>query len=240
LHGTPYSDFTNADCLLRQRLIELDSRMLAECTRIFTNAKNTASRLQRFNGLSGTPLYHPPPLAALTREGPYGDYVLVVSRLEPIKRVGLAVRAMTDIGPPIRLIVVGDGSERDAIAQMAAASDAAGRIEIRGAVWGEDLARLYSGALAVIYPPFDEDYGYVTLEAFLSAKPVITATDSGGTLEFVRDGENGFVCMPDPALIGQAIARLAADRQLAARLGANGRALAQTVTWDGVVEQLLG
>ena len=48
-------------------------------------------------------------------------------------------------------------------------------------------------ALAVVYPPFDEDFGYVTLEAFLARKPVITATDSGGPNEFVVDGVNGFV-----------------------------------------------
>ena len=40
-------------------------------------------------------------------------------------------------------------------------------------------------ALGVIFPPLDEDYGYVTLEAMLAAKPVITCTDSGGPLEFV-------------------------------------------------------
>ena len=91
-----------------------------------------------------------------------------------------------------------------------------------------------------MYVPFDEDYGYMTLEAFLSAKPVVTATDSGGTLEFVRDGENGFVCAPDPAAVGQAISRLAADPGLARRLGQNGLARAAQVTWDGVVEQLIG
>src|SRR5690606_19309673 len=98
----------------------------------------------------------------------------------------------------------------------------------------------YAGALAVIYAPFDEDYGYVTLEAFLAAKPVVTASDSGGTLEFVADGENGFVCAPDAEALGTAIARLAADPPLAARLGGAGRTRAAAVTWDGVVEQLLG
>jgi glycosyltransferase involved in cell wall biosynthesis len=114
------------------------------------------------------------------------------------------------------------------------------RVIFAGSAAGAELVALYSKALAVLYAPYDEDYGYVTLEAFLSAKPVITATDSGGTLEFVRDGDNGFVCAPEPAAIGHAIARLASDRALAARLGTAGMATARTVTWDGVVEQLLG
>ena len=49
----------------------------------------------------------------------------------------------------------------------------------------------------MLYPPYDEDFGYVTLEAFLSRKPVITATDSGGPNEFVVDGVNGFVRAPE-------------------------------------------
>lgn len=242
LHGTEYSDFTDAeaDTALRGQLVDLDRRMLSECTRIFTNARNTAHRLQKYNGISGTPLYHPPPIAGSLREGPYEDYVLVVGRIEPLKRVELAIRAMDHVPPPTRLVIVGDGSRRAAAERTAAASGAADRIEFRGAVWGDEVARLYSSALAVIYTPFDEDYGYVTLEAFLSARPVITASDSGGPLEFVVDGGNGFVCAPDPAAIGGAVARLARDREMAARLGHAGLATARAVTWDGVVEQLLG
>jgi len=80
----------------------------------------------------------------------------------------------------------------------------------------------------------------VTLEAFLAARPVITAGDSGGPLEFVRDGINGFVCEPEADALATAINRLAADRSLAAHLGRAGQGVAQAITWDGVIEQLLG
>jgi glycosyltransferase involved in cell wall biosynthesis len=96
------------------------------------------------------------------------------------------------------------------------------RITFVGTAGGDELARSYANARAVIYAPFDEDYGYVTLEAFLCAKPVITATDSGGTLEFVVNGENGFVCDPTPEAIGVAATRLAEDAALAARTGQRG------------------
>ena len=59
------------------------------------------------------------------------------------------------------------------------------RVQLAGAVGDEELLTLYAGALGVVYTPYDEDFGYVTLEAFLARKPVITARDSGGTLEFV-------------------------------------------------------
>jgi glycosyltransferase involved in cell wall biosynthesis len=185
-------------------------------------------------------LYHPPLIADRLHSGPYGNYVLVVGRLERVKRVDLAVRAMAHVPRAISIVLAGDGSERAAIERTAVECGVRDRVKIQGHVDGDELVSLYAGALAVIYAPFDEDYGYVTLEAFLSRKPVVTCTDSGGTLEFVVDGENGFVCAPEPEPIGAAISRLANDRSLAARLGAAGQTRARQITWDGVVERLVG
>jgi glycosyltransferase involved in cell wall biosynthesis len=91
----------------------------------------------------------------------------------------------------------------------------------------------------VLYPPFDEDFGYVTLEAFLSRKPVVTATDSGGPNEFVVDGVNGFVREPAPEAFADAINTLARDPRRAASLGDAGYERARLITWDGVIEKLL-
>lgn len=242
LVGTPYSDFGHdeADVGLRKRLVELDTRMLGECRRVFANAQNTANRMRRFNGVDARALYHPPVLANRLRPGPFGDYVLTVGRLEGVKRADLAVRALAHCPADVRLVLVGEGSHRPQLEAMAREAGVTSRLVFAGAAEPDALIELYAGALGVVYVPFDEDYGYVTLEGFLSGKPVITCRDSGGTLEFVADGTNGFVCDPDPAAIGAAIARLAADRQLAARLGQAGLQRARLVTWDGVVEQLLG
>jgi glycosyltransferase involved in cell wall biosynthesis len=242
LCGTPYSDFEHdeADIGLRKRLIELDARMLGECRRVFTNAQNTANRLQKFNGVAAQALYHPPPIAERLRTGPYGGYMLLVGRLESVKRPDLAIRALAHVPAPIRLVIVGEGMQRGTLDQIARETGQGSRVTFAGAAGVDELVDLYAGALGVIYVPFDEDYGYVTLEAFLSAKPVVTCHDSGGTLEFVEDGVNGFVCPPDPAELGAAITRLAADRQAAARMGQSGSTRARTVTWEGVVDQLLG
>ena len=242
LFGTPYSDFSASepDTRLRQRIAALDSRMFSECERILTNSRNTAKRVEHFNGVSARPLYHPPPRAGGLREGAYGDYVLVVARLEPLKRIDLVIRAMAQVSSPVRLVIVGDGSQRMELEHEAATLDLGHCVTFTGSLWGESVADLYAGALGVVYAPFDEDYGYVTLESFLAGKPVITTTDAGGPLEFVRDGINGFVCEPASASLAAAIDRLGADRALAERLGGAGRELAQTITWDGVIEQLLG
>jgi glycosyltransferase involved in cell wall biosynthesis len=242
LYGTPYSDFTSSedDTRLRQQITEMDSKMFAECERIVTNARNTADRVRRFNGVNAQPLYHPPPNADRLRSGEYGNYVLVIARLEPLKRVDLAIRALAHVAPGVRLVIVGDGTQRAALERETAEAGVADRVTFTGALWGDAVVDLYANALGVVYTPFDEDYGYVTLEGFLAARPVITASDSGGPLEFVQNGTNGFVCAPDAPAIAEAINRLAADRSLAARLGRNGRSVAKAITWDGVIERLLG
>jgi glycosyltransferase involved in cell wall biosynthesis len=242
LCGTPYSDFDHVegDVALREHLIALDTRMLRESRRLFTNAQNTANRLKKYNGVQAEALYHPPRLAARLTPGPYGDYALVVGRLETVKRPDLAIRAFASVPSPVRLVIVGEGSQRDALARLAGELGIGDRIDIAGGVDDSRLIDLYAGSLAVLYLPFDEDFGYVTLEAFLARKPVITTTDAGGPLEFVRDGENGFVTEPTARGVADAVARLAADRRLASRLGDAGYDRARLVTWDGVIERLVG
>jgi glycosyltransferase involved in cell wall biosynthesis len=241
LVGTPYSDFQHVegDVGLRERLLTLDRQMLGECTRLFSNARNTAERVARYNGLAAEPLYHPPRLADRLAGGPLGDYVLSVGRIESVKRVDLAVAAMAHADRPIRLIVAGDGTQRATVEALAARAGVSDRVTFIGAVDDERLLALYAEALGVIYAPYDEDFGYVTLESFLARKPVITCADSGGVLEFVETDVNGFVLDPDPAAIGDAISRLHRNRALAQSLGDAGYDRARTITWDGVVEKLV-
>jgi glycosyltransferase involved in cell wall biosynthesis len=241
LCGTPFSDFghNEADVGLRDTLIRLDTQMLGECRRLFANAKNTASRVEKYNGLQAEPLYHPPRLAPRLVSGPYTDYVLSVGRIESVKRVDLLVSAMAQVDPPLRLVVAGDGTQRANVEALAAQLGVADRIVFLGSVQDDALVELYRDALAVAYPPYDEDFGYVTLEAFLARRPVITATDSGGPNEFVIDGVNGFVCAPEPDAFAAAINRLAASREKAKTLGDAGYERAAQVTWDGVIEKLI-
>jgi glycosyltransferase involved in cell wall biosynthesis len=243
LCGTPYSDFghNEQDVGLRDTLVRLDTEMLGECRRVFANAENTANRVRRFNGIAAEALYHPPRLAQrLAAAAPrYGDFVLSVGRIESVKRVDLLVSAMARVDKPIRLVVAGDGTQRANVEALAARMGVADRIDFLGSVEDERLLELYRDALAVLYPPYDEDFGYVTLEAFLSRKPVITAIDSGGPNEFVVAAVNGFVVAPQPEAFAEAVNALARDKSRAASLGDAGYDRARTVTWDGVIEKLV-
>jgi glycosyltransferase involved in cell wall biosynthesis len=240
LVDTPYSDFHHReyDVALRDRLLALDTQMLGECRGLFAISQNIAKRVQRFNGLDATPLYHPPRLAAQLKAGEAGGYVLSIGRLETVKRVDLAIRAMLHVPPPLSLVVAGTGTHEAALRTLAESLGLGSRVRFLGEVSNDDVIELYAGALAVVFAPFDEDYGYITLEAFLSHKPVVTTTDAGGPNEFVTDGRNGWVTAPDPRALADAIRALDADRRRSARMGDEGYDVARGITWSGVIDRL--
>jgi glycosyltransferase involved in cell wall biosynthesis len=240
--GGPWSDFSDDDASLdAQRLLtEWDSHALGEAEALFTTSQVVADRLARFNGLRGEPLYHPPPLFEALHEGPFGEYVLCPTRLEGNKRPDLGVAAMEHAGADVRLVLAGRGTRATAIEEQVARSPQRSRVECPGFVADDRLVDLFAGALAVLYAPLDEDYGYVTLQAFKAGKPVITTRDSGGVLEWVEDGVTGVVTEPTPEALGAAMAGLASDPATAEKLGAAGRERVAALAWGPVVERLTG
>jgi len=240
LCGTEYADFDHRDedTAVRERVRALDREMLGECAAVYTISQTTSDRLTRFNGIPSAPLYHPSPLAPRLRSGAYGDYFLSVGRLETVKRVDLAIAAMALVPPPTRLLIAGEGTYRHGLERQIEELGLGDRVTLLGAVDDEALVDLYAGARGVVFAPFDEDYGYVTLEAFEARRPVVTASDSGGVLEFVQHDVNGLVCPPDATAIGACLADLAARPDRAARLGEAGYDSTRAISWDGVVAAL--
>jgi glycosyltransferase involved in cell wall biosynthesis len=240
--GQAWSDFTPDDeGLEAQRLLsEWDNHALEEATKLFTTSREVAARLARYNGLEGRPLYHPPPLHDRLCPGPAGDYVFCATRLEANKRPELMVQAVPHLTSGVRMMIAGSGTLRDSLREEIEAVARPGRVELLGFVDDERLIELYANALAVVYAPVAEDYGYVTLQAFCAGKPVITAHDSGGVLEWVEDGVTGLVTDGSPSGIAAAIDKLAFDRELARSLGAEGRRRVAGLSWDVVVATLLG
>jgi glycosyltransferase involved in cell wall biosynthesis len=223
---------------LHRHVRELDARLLAECRRLFTTSENNARRLQRSHGLTAEvlrlPLQDRPPWRS---EG-YGDYVLSVGRLEALKRTVLLLRAARLLPAAARVVVVGEGPERERLERLAAELGVAARVEFKGYAADEAVRDLYANAGAVFYAPLDEDYGLVTLEALRSRRPLVTTTDAGGPLEFVRDGETGLVCEPAPEPIARALARALEDKPLARRLGETGERATRDISWDRVIGTL--
>jgi glycosyltransferase involved in cell wall biosynthesis len=242
LLGTGYSDFSQEaprDAEVIGMVRTMDDRGLGEARARFTISGNTAERLERWNRLDAEPLYPPPRLGDAYRPGEFGDYVFSAGRLDPLKRFDLLIQALAHTAAPVRLKLAGSGPEEAKLRELAARLGVAERVDFLG--WIEDgaMADLFAGALAVYYAPYDEDYGYVTVEAFKSGKPVVTTADSGGVLEFVEDGASGFVA---PAGAAREIAGrfdlLFADRSRARAMGEAGRVKVAGIGWDRVIERL--
>ena len=226
---------------VRRGLVHAADRYLLthNVTRVFAQSKTVQERLERWGGIPSSVVY-PPAMARDYRCDDYGDFVLVVSRLAPLKRVGLVLDALAEpVAAGVRCVILGDGGEMPALRQQLAAHGLESRVTLFGAANDAELVDHLARCRAVCYPALQEDYGLVTLEAFASAKPVITCLDSGGPTELVTDGGTGLVSAPDAASLGRALARLGDDRSLAERLGAAARTRAASITWERTVERLL-
>jgi glycosyltransferase involved in cell wall biosynthesis len=135
--------------------------------------------------------------------------------------------------------VAGEGSERERLEASAATLGVSHRVTFTGRLSDEALLDRLARCRAVIFPPLQEDYGFVTVEAFASRRAVITCTDSGGPAELVRDGVNGFVCEPTTKGIAQAMQRLGGDVTLAERMGQAACDAGARLTWADTVRALV-
>jgi glycosyltransferase involved in cell wall biosynthesis len=243
LWGTPFDDLSThpEGARMRDWIHHCDARFIPEARKVFANSKTVAERMRRYNRIESEPLYHPPPRAARLRAGEQGDYVFYPSRLEPQKRQELLIEAMRYVRTGVRAVLAGSTRERARYESLVREHGVGDRVEMRGFVNEEELIDLYAGALGVCYLPFDEDYGYVTLEGMLSSKPVVVARDGGGATEFIEHGGEGLVADPDPRSLAECLDSLYSDRQRARHMGERGREklLALNLSWHNVVEKII-
>lgn len=238
LYSSEYTDLRGMEGeQIRRRIVEMDNRTLAESKRLYSISQTVADRLWKYNGLQASCLYQPPKNPEKFYSESYGDYILSVGRLDKLKRLELLIRALKHCDKRIHAKIAGRGIEQQPLMELAKREGVADRVEFLGFTAEEAIYRLYANAFSVFFAPKEEDYGFITLEAFLSRKPVVTCADSGGVLEFVRDGESGFVCA-SPEELGAAIEKLWQDKKACRRMGETGYEIVRPITWDAVIEAL--
>lgn len=244
LYGTPMGDLhqSTMGTQVAAEIRRWDEAYLNEHKAIFTISQTVTGRLQKFNSINSEVLYPPPPDMRELRPGVYGDYILYPGRFDHMKRQHLIVEAMESAPEGLRLVLFGPalGSYATALLERIARSRR-GNVEVLGRISSAKKVELYANCLAVYNGVLEEDYGYVTLEAFCCSKPVICHPDAGGPIEFVHDGENGFVVSADPGAIAGALQELWANRTKAASMGHAGSALiaGKNISWNAVLEKLL-
>ena len=241
LLGTEHSSLGGGsdDRTLVETIRTMDKAALDECRALFAISKRVTDRLAHFCGRQATPLHPPPQQLERYHCESYSDFLLCPGRLDRTKRPELALRALARSRSSARLKLTGDGPLRPDLERLAQELGIASRVDFLGFVSEADLVSLYARCRGALYVPLDEDYGFVTVEAFLSKKPVVTALDSGGPLEFVEDGQCGFVAAPEPEALGDAIDRLIALPQARlVELGEEGRRRVAGLSWDVVIDRL--
>jgi len=247
LWGTPYQDIpsTPDGLRIRQTIIQSDNAFIKEAKKIYTNSDVVSGRLKRFNGIDSEVLYPPLMDAEKFRCSEFGDYLFYPSRIILGKRQYLAVESMKYTRSGAKLIVAGhpDTPEQlEYIKSIIEKNHLQSKVKIIGHwISQEEKSDLYANALGCIYIPYDEDsYGYVSLEAYQSGKPVITCSDSGGTLAVVENDITGYVVPPEPQALAETIDKLYFDKVQSARLGQAGREKLSTmnITWERVMRCL--
>jgi glycosyltransferase involved in cell wall biosynthesis len=242
----PFADLIHSPhgARIRDAILEADQRLIPESRAVYTISGNVSDRLRKYCGIESTPLYHPPQHADQFYCAGDEDYFYYPSRLGRPKRQDLVLRALAQTRRPVRVHFAGApdapayADELQALARTLKVHD---RVSWLGPVSEEEKRRQYAHCRAVLFPPEDEDYGYVTLEAMLAAKPVLTCDDSGGPLEFVRDGETGRIVEPTPQALADAMDALWEQRDTARAWGKAGRDRYQKlgIAWPKVIERLL-
>jgi glycosyltransferase involved in cell wall biosynthesis len=225
----------------RRALMQAADRYLLthNVTRVFAQSDTIRRRYVMWPSFRADVLYPPAPQRNYQCDGYDGDFLLI-SRLTPLKRIDLLLRALaTTDGAGLRATVAGDGEQAAWLTALARELAVADRVTFLGRVDDERMVRELARCRAVVFPPLQEDYGFVTVEAFASRKAVITCNDSGGPAELVADDVSGFVCEPTPESLARAMRRLADDRALAEQMGSRAHARGAQLTWPETVRRLV-
>lgn len=231
---------------IRDALHLADNEALKEAKKIFTNSKVVSQRLKDFNQTDSEVLY--PPIIASERFHSKGhnDEVVYICRIEHHKRQHLLIEAMQYTQTPVRLRLCGTSTNLDYSDELTKHIETLNlyeRVNLDNRwISEEEKVELLSNCLAAVYLPLDEDsYGYPSIEASHSSKAILTTTDSGGVLELVEDGLNGFISEPSPEALAEALDKFYLDREKTIKMGLNAKARLSDlkISWSHVVERLL-
>ena len=225
---------------VRRRLMHAADRYLLtrNVTKLYVQSRTIQQRLAMWPELQSTVLYPPASQRAYRCDG-YGDYLFMVSRLTSLKRADLLIEALaTPHAQGIRAVIAGEGEDRPRLDALVSRFDLSDRVSLVGRL--DDAAMLdhFARCRAVVFPPVQEDYGFITVEAFASRKAVIACHDSGGPAELITDSTTGLLCEPTPASMATALRRVWDDRALAERMGTAAFEAGAKLNWPDTIRQL--
>lgn len=166
-----------------------------------------------------------------------GRQLLYVGSLIQRKGLDLLLPALAKTAEDIRLVIVGEGQEKEALTAQAKKLGILGRIEFRGYVEGEALRGLYNTSDVFVLPTREDCFGLVILEAMCASLPVISSKYADGAFDLIEEGQNGTIVDPeDTEAFAAAIDGMFADGEKLAEMGKKSYEKAQEFSFDRVAE----
>lgn len=230
---------------MRDLIKNADNESFRESKEIYTISEVTKKRLAKYNGIDAKVLVPPINDPEVFTGGPFGDYIFAGGRINDMKRQHLLLEALALTKHPVKLVIAGPA---DAPADAAKLQQLVERLGLADRV-KLDLrflpraayADYINNAAAVAYVPFDEDFGYVTVEGATAGKALITCSDSGGVLALVKPQETGWVAEPTPRALADAMSAVWSNVGRTQSYGTAAQALwlSLGINWHTTVETLL-
>ncbi|MCJ7856662.1 glycosyltransferase family 4 protein [Lachnospiraceae bacterium NSJ-143] len=231
---------------LKEIIKHNDTKEIGNAHIVYTNAHEVTNRLKKYNDLASVIL--PPPLKEWEKYNykEYGNFIYYPSRITNLKRQHLAVEAMKYVKSDVKLVIDGVCSESDYLEKIYYIIK---KYKLEDKIimenrWVTDEEKIdkMSKCLGCLYIAYKEDsYGFVSMESFYSSKPVITFSDSGGTVELITNNKTGYFTDPTPQALAEAMDKLYTNRENTIKMGQAARKeiMDRNITWDETVRRLL-
>ena len=167
------------------------------------------------------------------------EFVIVtVARLEKVKGIEYLIKAVKSLNIDYKLLIIGDGSEKDNLKNLVNNLNLQGRIRFLGQMPNEKIPEILSSGNCFVLPSISEGFGIVILEAMATLIPVI-GTKVGGILDIIKDKENGILVKPkDSKELAEAIFKVYSQKEFTRNLIQNAKNSLEKYNWESIVQRV--
>jgi glycosyltransferase involved in cell wall biosynthesis len=212
----------------------MDQKIVKNIEKIVANSDNTKSRVAKYLGRTDVEVLSGGIDYELYKDNGNGKYFLCPSRISPNKRQEYAIRAFEIFKkkmPGYKLVLAGQVSTDkfyyDYYKKITELAKRVGDVNVVKDISDASLRNYYARCTAVLYPPINEDYGLVPLEAMASRKVVI-AVNEGGPRKTITNNSTGFLVNSEEEM-AKKMREVAETPSLVNKIGGNGRLLVKNV-----------
>lgn len=242
LSNLPSNEFGSA----LQRVVQTaDDESFLESRKIFSISEVTRQRLLQYNGIDSIVL--PPPInnKELFSPGNSGGYIFAGGRVNAMKRQHLLLEAMINSDKNVRLLIAGPPdtpADADRLIKLVSDNNLTDRVKLDlRFLPRKTYADYVNNSTAVACIPFNEDYGYVAIEAAAAAKPIIATSDSGCILSFAKHEVTCLVVDPNVDALASAMSTVFTNTERTREYGFAALQLmeSQMNEWPQIVDRLV-